>query len=144
MLIVYINIYLHVKVTCKIETRLIILAFIECCYHSQCNTLVLLSSLYCTQEADCQLKHVEGYNDIIKEVCKFYIQGHCYKGESCPYMHNILWLNSSNLYIFLSVISYCAAVYYLTFPLLSCTVLSLQVLPQNRKMFSRSRLQVFP
>ena len=44
----YINIYLHVKVTAKIETRLIILAFIECWFNSQCNTLVLRSSLYDT------------------------------------------------------------------------------------------------
>lgn len=42
------------------------------------------------QGDDCQLKHVQGYNDLIKISCKFYIQGCCLKGESCPYMHNIL------------------------------------------------------
>ncbi|KAG7238176.1 hypothetical protein INR49_031160, partial [Caranx melampygus] len=54
---------------------------------------------------ECQLEHIEGYNDMIKEACKFYIQGFCTKGESCPYMHNIL----------------CR------------TVFSLQVLPYKRK-----------
>ncbi|TNN44245.1 Zinc finger CCCH domain-containing protein 6 [Liparis tanakae] len=43
-----------------------------------------------SQEADCQLEHVEGHNDLLKEVCKFYVQGFCSKGASCPYMHHIL------------------------------------------------------
>lgn len=25
-----------------------------------------------------------------KEICKFYLQGYCTKGENCIYMHNIL------------------------------------------------------
>lgn len=44
----------------------------------------------CFQADDCQLEHIQVCNDIIKEACKFYIQGFCTKGESCPYMHNIL------------------------------------------------------
>ncbi|XP_060903817.1 uncharacterized protein LOC132981765 isoform X2 [Labrus mixtus] len=39
------------------------------------------------QDGDCQLEHIQGYNDLFKEACKFYIQGACFKGESCPYMH---------------------------------------------------------
>ena len=35
--------------------------------------------------------HAITKNDLIKDVCKFYIQGSCSKGESCAYMHNILW-----------------------------------------------------
>uniref|UniRef100_A0A3B5LWJ5 C3H1-type domain-containing protein n=1 Tax=Xiphophorus couchianus TaxID=32473 RepID=A0A3B5LWJ5_9TELE len=34
--------------------------------------------------------HFQGYNDIIKEACKYYIKGFCINGQSCPYMHNIL------------------------------------------------------
>lgn len=26
-----------------------------------------------------------------KEICKFYLQGYCTKGENCIYMHNILY-----------------------------------------------------
>lgn len=44
------------------------------------------------QGDDCQLKHVQVYNGLIKEMCKFYVNGFCMKGESCPYMHNILSL----------------------------------------------------
>lgn len=40
----------------------------------------------------CQLEHVQGYNDLIKELCKFYVQGFCSKGNDCPYMHNILFI----------------------------------------------------
>lgn len=38
----------------------------------------------------CQLEHVQGCNDLIKELCKFYVQGFCSKGGECPYMHHIL------------------------------------------------------
>lgn len=31
-----------------------------------------------------------------KEICKFYIQGYCSKGENCIYMHNILWQKHFN------------------------------------------------
>ncbi|XP_034096284.1 uncharacterized protein LOC117562544 isoform X1 [Gymnodraco acuticeps] len=41
----------------------------------------------CIKEDTCQLEHFKGYNDLVKEVCKFYIIGFCQKGESCPYMH---------------------------------------------------------
>uniref|UniRef100_A0A1A8CF50 C3H1-type domain-containing protein n=1 Tax=Nothobranchius kadleci TaxID=1051664 RepID=A0A1A8CF50_NOTKA len=41
----------------------------------------------CIKAEECQLEHVQGHNDLIKESCKFYIQGFCCKGESCPYMH---------------------------------------------------------
>uniref|UniRef100_A0A1A8G1C0 C3H1-type domain-containing protein n=2 Tax=Nothobranchius korthausae TaxID=1143690 RepID=A0A1A8G1C0_9TELE len=41
----------------------------------------------CIKAEECQLEHVQGHNDLIKESCKFYIQGCCWKGESCPYMH---------------------------------------------------------
>ncbi|XP_071359350.1 mucin-4-like [Trachinotus anak] len=41
----------------------------------------------CIKGDNCQLEHIQGYNDLFKEPCKFYIQGLCAKGESCPYMH---------------------------------------------------------
>ncbi|KAM4750828.1 uncharacterized protein FYW61_005218 [Anableps anableps] len=41
----------------------------------------------CIKEDKCQLEHFQGYNDIIKEACKFYIKGFCMNGQSCPYMH---------------------------------------------------------
>ncbi|XP_029357772.1 flocculation protein FLO11-like isoform X2 [Echeneis naucrates] len=41
----------------------------------------------CIKGDDCQLEHIQSYNNLFKEVCKFYIQGFCMKGESCPYMH---------------------------------------------------------
>ncbi|KAE8301013.1 Zinc finger CCCH domain-containing protein 6 [Larimichthys crocea] len=41
----------------------------------------------CIKGDECQLEHIEGYNDLFKEVCKYYVQGCCSKGESCPYMH---------------------------------------------------------
>lgn len=41
----------------------------------------------CIKADGCQLEHVQGYNDLIKDACKFYVQGFCTKGESCPYMH---------------------------------------------------------
>ncbi|XP_042340250.1 zinc finger CCCH domain-containing protein 6-like [Plectropomus leopardus] len=41
----------------------------------------------CIKDTECQLEHIQCYNDLIKEACKFYIQGFCTKGESCPYMH---------------------------------------------------------
>ncbi|XP_010790430.1 uncharacterized protein [Notothenia coriiceps] len=41
----------------------------------------------CIKEDTCQLEHIKGYNDLVKEACKFYIIGFCQKGESCPYMH---------------------------------------------------------
>ena len=65
--------------------------------NSLCVVLTLLPSLSCTQGDDCQLEHVQGYNNLIKELCKFYVQGFCSKGDSCPYMHNILWSKNNNL-----------------------------------------------
>ncbi|XP_043969207.1 uncharacterized protein LOC122829060 [Gambusia affinis] len=41
----------------------------------------------CIKEDQCQLEHFQGYNDIIKEACKYYIKGFCINGQSCPYMH---------------------------------------------------------
>ncbi|XP_037546384.1 uncharacterized protein LOC119423047 [Nematolebias whitei] len=41
----------------------------------------------CIKEDTCQLLHVQGCNDMIKEACKFYIQGFCQKGDACIYMH---------------------------------------------------------
>lgn len=63
----------------------------SCCApkHLYIYSLFLLFSIF-LQGDDCQLKHVQGYNDLIKLSCKFYIQGFCLKGDSCPYMHNIL------------------------------------------------------
>ncbi|CAB1344943.1 unnamed protein product [Coregonus sp. 'balchen'] len=40
---------------------------------------------------DCQLEHALDVNYSINEVCKFYVQGSCSKGQSCIYMHNILF-----------------------------------------------------
>ncbi|XP_076001837.1 uncharacterized protein LOC142994848 [Genypterus blacodes] len=42
----------------------------------------------CIKADSCQLEHIQGYNDLIKEICKFYVQGFCSKGPICPYMHN--------------------------------------------------------
>ncbi|KAM9314774.1 uncharacterized protein KZ484_024438 [Pholidichthys leucotaenia] len=44
----------------------------------------------CIKGDECQLEHAQE-NDLIKEVCKFYVQGFCSRLETCPYMHNILW-----------------------------------------------------
>ncbi|XP_069577810.1 mucin-12-like, partial [Brachyistius frenatus] len=41
----------------------------------------------CIKANECQLEHVQSFNGLLKEVCKFYVQGFCTKGESCPYMH---------------------------------------------------------
>ncbi|XP_028255448.1 uncharacterized protein LOC114431928 [Parambassis ranga] len=41
----------------------------------------------CHKADECQLEHIQGYNGLLKEVCKFYVQECCTKGESCPYMH---------------------------------------------------------
>ncbi|XP_062420625.1 uncharacterized protein LOC119218208 isoform X2 [Pungitius pungitius] len=41
----------------------------------------------CIKACECQLEHVKAHNNLVKEVCKFYVQGFCLKGESCPYMH---------------------------------------------------------
>ncbi|XP_017297105.1 uncharacterized protein LOC108251357 [Kryptolebias marmoratus] len=41
----------------------------------------------CIKEDRCQLLHIQGCNNMIKEACKFYIQGFCLNGESCIYMH---------------------------------------------------------
>ncbi|XP_014849186.1 PREDICTED: uncharacterized protein LOC106921798 isoform X1 [Poecilia mexicana] len=41
----------------------------------------------CIKADQCQLEHFQGYNDIIKEGCKYYIRGFCINGQSCPYMH---------------------------------------------------------
>ncbi|XP_027874768.1 uncharacterized protein LOC114145413 isoform X1 [Xiphophorus couchianus] len=41
----------------------------------------------CIKKDQCQLEHFQGYNDIIKEACKYYIKGFCINGQSCPYMH---------------------------------------------------------
>lgn len=40
----------------------------------------------CIKGSDCQLEHPPVVQDMIKEVCKFYVQGFCSK-ECCPYMH---------------------------------------------------------
>lgn len=48
-------------------------------------------NLFCLQGDDCQLEHALDVNYSINEVCKFYVQGSCSKGESCIYMHNILF-----------------------------------------------------
>lgn len=44
------------------------------------------------QGDECQLKHIQVYNGLIKNLCKFYVTGFCMKAESCPYMHHILSL----------------------------------------------------
>ncbi|XP_077965064.1 uncharacterized protein LOC120825685 [Gasterosteus aculeatus] len=41
----------------------------------------------CIKAGECQLEHVKGHNNLIQAVCKFYVQGFCLKGETCPYMH---------------------------------------------------------
>ncbi|XP_028304302.1 uncharacterized protein LOC114464381 [Gouania willdenowi] len=41
----------------------------------------------CIKGDQCQLEHIQGYNGLIKECCKFYVQGQCSRGQSCPFMH---------------------------------------------------------
>lgn len=60
----------------------------SCCH----GNIGILKAPVCSwlQGDDCQLEHLQGYNDLIKELCKFYVQGFCSKGGDCPYMHHIL------------------------------------------------------
>ncbi|MED6263665.1 hypothetical protein CHARACLAT_006756 [Characodon lateralis] len=95
----------------------------------------------CIKGDKCQLEHCQGYNGLIKEVCKFYVQGFCLKGESCLYLHNIL-----SLYRFRAapITVRKRRPIFMFFPLLSSTVVSMQVFPQEREMFARRKLQVLP
>lgn len=38
----------------------------------------------------CKFEHEHVVPDKKKELCKFYLQGYCSKGDNCIYMHNIL------------------------------------------------------
>uniref|UniRef100_A0A8C2X6Y1 Zinc finger CCCH-type containing 6 n=1 Tax=Cyclopterus lumpus TaxID=8103 RepID=A0A8C2X6Y1_CYCLU len=41
-------------------------------------------------QATCKFEHELVIPDKKKELCKFYLQGYCSKGDNCIYMHNIL------------------------------------------------------
>lgn len=45
-----------------------------------------------TQGEQCKFEHELVVPDKKKELCKFYLQGYCSKGDHCIYMHNILQL----------------------------------------------------
>lgn len=42
------------------------------------------------QGEQCKFEHELVIPDKKKELCKFYLQGYCSKGDNCIYMHNIL------------------------------------------------------
>lgn len=42
------------------------------------------------QGADCNFSHANPHSYKKKELCKFYLSGHCNKGHDCIYMHDIL------------------------------------------------------
>ncbi|XP_077574835.1 uncharacterized protein LOC144197955 [Stigmatopora nigra] len=41
----------------------------------------------CIKEGSCQMLHIQGSNDLVKEACKYYKVGFCMKGQQCPFMH---------------------------------------------------------
>lgn len=43
-----------------------------------------------SQGEQCKFEHELVVPDKKKELCKFYLQGYCSKGDNCIYMHNIL------------------------------------------------------
>ena len=45
---------------------------------------------FCEQGDQCKFDH-DAELEKRKEICKFYLQGYCTKGENCIYMHNILY-----------------------------------------------------
>lgn len=52
--------------------------------------LFLPSFSFCEQGEQCKFDH-DAELEKRKEICKFYLQGYCTKGENCIYMHNILY-----------------------------------------------------
>ncbi|KAL6487642.1 hypothetical protein MHYP_G00042680 [Metynnis hypsauchen] len=44
----------------------------------------------CIKGDQCKFEHDNVIPEKKKELCKFYVQGYCTKGENCIYMHNIL------------------------------------------------------
>ena len=53
------------------------------------NTNLLLQCVL-SQGEQCKFEHELVVPDKKKELCKFYLQGYCSKGDNCIYMHNIL------------------------------------------------------
>lgn len=47
-------------------------------------------SLNVSQGDQCKFEHDNVVPEKKKELCKFYVQGYCTKGDACIYMHNIL------------------------------------------------------
>lgn len=47
-------------------------------------------SLNASQGDQCKFEHDNVVPEKKKELCKFYVQGYCTKGDACIYMHNIL------------------------------------------------------
>jgi hypothetical protein len=43
-----------------------------------------------TQGDQCKFDH-DAEIEKKKEMCKYYVQGYCTKGENCLYLHNILY-----------------------------------------------------
>lgn len=43
-----------------------------------------------SQGDQCKFEHDNVVPEKKKELCKFYVQGYCTKGDICIYMHNIL------------------------------------------------------
>lgn len=58
-----------------------------------------------SQGEQCKFEHELVVPDKKKELCKFYLQGYCSKGDNCIYMHNILqhWLDRCALTVQLFV-----------------------------------------
>lgn len=93
--------YLYVHLIFPVGTNLIHLHFLLLffyCYYLYFFSLTLKYPAnaetlpFFMQGDECQLKHIQVYNGLIKDLCKFYVTGFCMKAESCPYMHNILSL----------------------------------------------------
>lgn len=55
-------------------------------------TLAFICRFVFLQGDQCKFDHEHVVPDKKKELCKFYLQGYCSKGDHCIYMHNILVL----------------------------------------------------
>lgn len=69
------------------------LLFLEYKYtnHLTCLKINFMNlSLNASQGDQCKFEHDNVVPEKKKELCKFYVQGYCTKGDACIYMHNIL------------------------------------------------------
>lgn len=55
------------------------------------------------QGEQCKFDHELIALEKKKELCKFYLQGYCSKGENCIYMHNILYKSLQVFHYFLNL-----------------------------------------